>query len=132
LRDLTNRVATMSGRERWMMRQRWFRLEAIAIRLVKKEGELKIFLVERDLQGISLDGLADAKSAAVAGAERMSANGTSVRYLRSTFVPADGRCMCLFEAECVEDVRYLNELMGLPYENIVDAYDLTPTAIQGA
>lgn len=93
---------------------------------------MKIFMVERDLSGISLDGLGDAKAAANAEAARLRSEGTPVRYLRSTFVPGDGRCMCLFEAESEAVVVALNEAAGLPYHAIVAAYDLTPEAITGA
>jgi hypothetical protein len=93
---------------------------------------MKIFLVERDLEGISLHDLGAAKEAATAEAQRMLDAGTPIRYLRSTFVPEDGRCMCLFEAEDEEDVRALNQSAGLPFLSIVPAYDLTPTEIRGA
>jgi hypothetical protein len=49
-----------------------------------------------------------------------------MRYIRSTFAPEDGRCMCLFEAATAEDVRRLNEEAKLPYSRIVEALDLTP------
>ena len=52
--------------------------------------------------------------------------GTPMRYIRSTFAPADGRCMCLFEAANAEDVKRLNEEAKLPYSRIVEALDLTP------
>jgi hypothetical protein len=49
-----------------------------------------------------------------------------MRYIRSTFVPEDGRCMCLFEARRVDDVKMLNEDARLPYSRVVEARDLTP------
>ncbi|CAN5604141.1 DUF4242 domain-containing protein [soil metagenome] len=92
---------------------------------------MPIYLVERDLEGISLDGLGDAKEAANDQARRMRVAGTQIHYLRSTFVPQDGRCMCLFEAETEAVVRALNEEAGLPYFRIVPAYDLDPVTIRG-
>ena len=56
----------------------------------------------------------------------MSAAGTSIKYIRSTFAPDDGRCMCLFEAKSNADVKRLNDDAGLPYNRIVEALDLTP------
>ena len=73
-----------------------------------------------------MEALGGAQKAAIAKGEEMSAQGTPVRYLRSTFAPEDGRCMCLFEAEKSEDVKRLNDDAGLPYERIVPAMDLTP------
>jgi hypothetical protein len=49
-----------------------------------------------------------------------------MRYIRSTFAPQDGRCMCLFEAHSAEDVKKLNDEAKLPYSRVVEALDLTP------
>jgi hypothetical protein len=87
---------------------------------------MSTFMVERDLSGISMDALSGAQKAAIAKGEELSAEGTPVRYLRSTFAPDDGRCMCLFEADKSEDVKRLNDEAGLPYNRIVPAMDLTP------
>src|SRR5215471_10431662 len=57
---------------------------------------------------------------------QMTASGKSVRYIRSTFVPGDSRCMCLFEASSPELVKELNDKAKLPYTQIVEAMDLTP------
>ena len=92
---------------------------------------MKVFLVERNLEGITLHGLAAAKDAANGQAESMRREGSRIRYLRSTFVPGDGRCMCLFAADCVVVVRRLNDEAGLPYFAIVPCYDLTPEEIYG-
>lgn len=85
-----------------------------------------VFMVERDLRGISMEALAGSQKAAIATAEAMRSQGTDIRYIRSTFAPADGRCMCLFEAETETDVRQLNNTAGLPYHRVVSALDLTP------
>lgn len=87
---------------------------------------MPVFMVERDLKGIAMKDLADAQKAAIAKAEEMRAAGTDIRYIRSTFAPQDGRCMCLFEATSADDVRLLNDEAGLPYSGVVTAMDLTP------
>ena len=87
---------------------------------------MSTFMVERHLGDISMDDLGGAQKAAIAKGEEMTAEGTPVRYLRSTFAPEDGRCMCLFEAEKSDDVQRLNDEAGLPYDRIVPAMDLTP------
>lgn len=84
------------------------------------------YMVERDLKGIAMDDLAGAQKAAIATAEQMRQQGSDVRYLRSTFAPEDGRCMCLFDASSEAEVKRLNEEAGLPYDRIVPAMDLTP------
>ncbi|SDJ37160.1 Protein of unknown function, partial [Lutimaribacter saemankumensis] len=58
--------------------------------------------------------------------EKMSGAGEKISYIRSTFAPEDGRCMCLFEGESAEQVQRLNDTAGLPYSRVVEALDLTP------
>jgi muconolactone delta-isomerase len=87
---------------------------------------MPVFMVERDLQGLSMEQLGAAQKAAIETAQRMTAQGKPVRYIRSTFVPGDARCMCLFEAPRAEYVEELNDTARLPYHTIVEALDLTP------
>ena len=87
---------------------------------------MSVYMVERNLKGISMEDLGGAQKAAISKAAELSAAGTKVRYLRSTFAPADGRCMCLFEAGSETAVKQLNDEAGLPYERVVEALDLTP------
>lgn len=92
----------------------------------EKEACMSTFMVERQLGGISIDDLGGAQKAAIAKGHELTAAGTPVRYIRSTFAPQDGRCMCLFEADKSEDVQRLNDEAGIPYDRIVPAMDLTP------
>ncbi len=48
----------------------------------------------------------------------MSADGAPVRYLRSTFVPGEEKCYCLFEGENEETVREANDLAEIPYTGV--------------
>jgi hypothetical protein len=83
-------------------------------------------MVERNLKGISMEDLGSAQKAAIEKAGEMTAAGTDVKYIRSTFAPDDGRCMCLFEAPTAEVVARLNDEAEIPYTRVVDALDLTP------
>ena len=87
---------------------------------------MSVYMVERNLKGISMEDLAGAQSAAIQKASEMTENGVEIGYIRSTFAPEDGRCMCLFEANNESDVRKLNDDAGLPYNDVVEALDLTP------
>ncbi|HVP64971.1 MAG TPA: DUF4242 domain-containing protein [candidate division Zixibacteria bacterium] len=87
---------------------------------------MAVFLVERELQNATLDQLAAAQKAAIVAGKELTAKGQKVRYIRSTFVPGEGRCMCLFEAANAELVREANELAKLPFTRIVPVEDLTP------
>ena len=87
---------------------------------------MSVYMVERDLKGITMEALAGAQKAAIATAADMRARGQNISYVRSTFAPEDGRCMCLFDAESADQVRALNDAAGLPYTQVVAALDLTP------
>lgn len=87
---------------------------------------MAVYMVERELQGITMPQLADAQQAAIATAKRFTADGTPVRYIRSTFVPGEARCMCLFDASSAEDVKKVNEAAQIPFTRIIEALDLTP------
>lgn len=87
---------------------------------------MTVYMVERDLKGISMADLAGAQKAAIATAADMRGKGVPVNYIRSTFAPDDGRCMCLFEGENADQIKALNDTAGLPYSRIVPALDLTP------
>ena len=87
---------------------------------------LKVYLVDRDLPGITLEQLAGAQQAAIATSQQFTEAGKSVHYIRSTFVPGEARCMCLFEAAEVGLVEEVNNTAQLPYTRIIEALDLTP------
>jgi hypothetical protein len=92
----------------------------------QRSSTMSVYMVERNLKGISMADLAGAQKAAMASAASMRDQGTDIAYLRSTFAPEDGRCLCLFEARAEADVRQLNDNAGLPYHRVVPALDLTP------
>ncbi len=87
---------------------------------------MPVYMVERDLPGITLDQLTAAQRAVIETSERYTAAGEPVRYLRSTFVPHESRSMCLFKAAEVATVQEVNEATGIPFRRIVLALDLTP------
>lgn len=87
---------------------------------------MQVYMVERSLKGIPMDQLAAAQQRAIGTAEEMRAAGTPIRYIRSTFVPDSGQCMCLFSADDAGQVRALNEKAGIPFDKVVAALDLTP------
>jgi hypothetical protein len=87
---------------------------------------MAVYMVERDLPGISNDQLAAAQRAAIDTGRQMTAEGKNVRYIRTTFVPGEAKCMCLFEADNPELVKEVNETAQIPFTRIVEAMDLTP------
>ena len=84
------------------------------------------YLVHRELAGISIEDLAAAQRAAIATSDRLRSEGSDVSYMRSVYVPSSGQCRCLFEASDVETVARVQAEASLPYEDIVEAFDLPP------
>ena len=87
---------------------------------------MAVYMVERDLPGVTMDQLAAAQKAAIETGQQFTAEGKNVRYIRTTFVPGEAHCMCLFEAGNPEVVREVNEAAQIPFTRIVEALDLTP------
>ena len=79
------------------------------------------FLVERYLPGLTPEQLGAAAIAAKETTASMTSEGTPVRYLRSTFIPGEDKCYCLFEGPSADVVKTANERAQLPYERIIDA-----------
>ena len=87
---------------------------------------MAVYMVERDLPGITLEQLGGAQKAAIETSHRFSDEGKPVRYIRSTYVPGEAKCMCLFEAPNAQRVKEVNEAAQIPFSRIVEALDLTP------
>ncbi len=87
---------------------------------------MPVYMVDRSLPGVTKGQLAAAQRAAIDTSQRFTAEGKKVRYIRSTFVPGESRCMCLFEAENPQVVKEVNEAAKIPFSRVVEAEDLTP------
>ena len=87
---------------------------------------MAVYMVNRDLPGITMDQLAAAQKAAIETSQQFTSEGKQVRYIRSTFVPEASNCMCLFESSSPELVKEVNDKANIPYSSVVEALDLTP------
>ena len=87
---------------------------------------MPVYMVERDLKGITMEQLADAQKRSIETSAQFTKNGKQVRYIRTTFVPGEERSMCLFESTDPELVRECNEEAQIPFARIIEALDLTP------
>jgi len=88
---------------------------------------MRLYMAERALPGVTLAQLDAAKRAVEETSRDFTAAGRAVRYLRSMFIPMDGHCMCLFEADDAATVRAVNETAGMPFTRIVEAEELSPS-----
>lgn len=83
------------------------------------------YMVERSLPGFTSEQLPAAAGAAKSATTEMAAEGTPIRYLRSTFVPTEQKCYCLFEGDSPGDVEQAQERAGLPFDRIYEAEFIT-------
>ena len=77
---------------------------------------MKTFVVETYMPASEAE--FQASRARLAGSAR-----SGVRYLRSTFVPADELCFHVFMADSVEAVREVTDLASIPIDRIVEAVE---------
>ena len=87
---------------------------------------MQVFVVERDMKDASHMDLSGMKHAAIRQAQKMYDAGDRVAYLRSIFFPADGRCLCMFEAKNSDVVGELNREARLPFDRIREVDELRP------
>jgi hypothetical protein len=85
-----------------------------------------IFLVIRQLPGLTRDQYAAALQAASEAAHQTSIGGRVVRHLGGFLIPGRGRAICIFCAESLADVTTVNELAGVPFTEILEAIELRP------
>ena len=89
------------------------------MRSVAPAGDpLGMFLVDRSLPGMTEDLLTEAHRLLQEASRRVSSPGRPVRYLRCTYLPDEGRCVCLFEASDELTVRKVNETAQVPFQRI--------------
>lgn len=87
---------------------------------------MAVYMVNRELPGITMDQLAAAQKAAIETSQQFTSEGRHVRYIRSTYLPGSSNVRCLFEADDSDLVKQVNETANIPFTEIVEAYDLTP------
>jgi Nickel responsive protein SCO4226-like len=76
------------------------------------------YLVEHYRPGLTVDGLKQWAARVREATDELAREGKSVRYLRSTIVPADESLLCVLEAASEELVREVYARAGLPFERL--------------
>ncbi len=87
------------------------------------------FLGESYPVGVARKTLAAAARRARLVAAEMRAEGSEVRFLKSTFVPTEEALICLVDAPSAEVVTELGRRAGLPLERVVEAVELGSDSI---
>jgi hypothetical protein len=90
------------------------------------EEHLPLYLVDRDLPGIAIAQLVAAQRRVIEAIGRRTGGQPGTRYLRCTFVPADSRVMCVFEAPEMKFVLEANENGRFPFLRIAEVIECPP------
>ncbi len=69
---------------------------------------------------ITSDQLVAAAGRAKTTTAEMSREGTPIRYLRSTFIPKEEKCFCLFKGPSEAAVKQANERAKIPFDRVVE------------
>ncbi len=85
---------------------------------------MAVYLVDSVIPAVTMERLIKAQQAVIETCQRFTARGEYVRYIRSTYIPGESRCLCLFEVPNVTTVEEVNEVAGLSYTRIVEAIEL--------
>jgi hypothetical protein len=84
-----------------------------------------VFISERNLHGLTPERFAKLQHALLDASCRLRAAGESIQLLRSTYVPSEGRLLCIFSAASRELVYKAIELAQLPLPKVAEALDYT-------
>jgi hypothetical protein len=82
------------------------------------------FAVNRYLPGLTKSQLRAVQRALTEATRRVAADGPSVQYVRSTYVPSRSQCLCLFRADTADAVARANEIAQVPFKSIDEAVDV--------
>jgi hypothetical protein len=89
-----------------------------------------LFLVFRDLPGITRDQYTAAQHATADATATISATGRQIAYRGGFFLPHTGQAICLFDAGTAADITAVNTLAGVPATGIAEAIDLRTATSQ--
>ena len=90
---------------------------------------MAVYMVERNLPGITMEQLAAAQKAAIEAGKRLTAPGKPVRYIRSTFVPCPTVATA---ATVVGGLIPANPAGATPLRSRAPVHDLTASALRYA
>jgi hypothetical protein len=85
------------------------------------------FLVEVYVSRVAANAAAPPAEAVSVAAEKMTREGTAVRFLRSIFVPEDETCFYLYWAQSAEAVHEAATRAGLRFERVSKVVSAQPT-----
>ncbi|SPE42269.1 conserved hypothetical protein [Candidatus Sulfopaludibacter sp. SbA3] len=90
---------------------------------------MPLFVVERDLPGVTPDALGSAGLRAKTCCTEMCEEGQTVRWVRSFFLPESSQTHCYFEGARAQVVEEANQRAKIPFTRIVQVLEMTPDMV---
>lgn len=90
---------------------------------------MPLFVVKRELPGITPEALQSAGLRAKTCCAEITDEGQPVRWIRSFFLPEESRTHCYFEAPNRDVVAEANDRAKVPFTSIVEVMELTPEKV---
>jgi hypothetical protein len=90
---------------------------------------MSMFVVKRDLPGITPEALQSAGVRAKTCCAEMSGEGQNVRWIRSFYLPETAQTHCYFEAASKTAVEEANVRARIPFTQIVEVMEMTPEMV---
>jgi hypothetical protein len=86
-------------------------------------SSLAMFVTEGDMAGASAALIGGMHRALDTAARRVTAPNHPIRYLRTLYLPAEQRCIWVFEACDAATVRLVNDTAQVPFGQIAEAIE---------
>ncbi|HKE26823.1 MAG TPA: nickel-binding protein [Bryobacteraceae bacterium] len=90
---------------------------------------MSMFVVKRDLPGVTPEVLQSAGVRAKSCCTEMTQQGHPVRWIRSFFLPETAETHCYFEAASKQAVEEANQRARIPFVEIREVIEMTPDSI---
>lgn len=90
---------------------------------------MAVYVVKRDLPGITPEALQSAGMRAKTCCAEMTEEGQQVRWIRSFFLPETAQTHCYFEAPSRSAVEEANTRARIPFTQITEAMEMTPEMV---
>lgn len=90
---------------------------------------MAMFVVKRDLPGITPEALQSAGVRAKTCCAEMTKEGEPVRWVRSFFLPETAQTHCYFEGGSKTAVEEANTRAGIPFKEVVMVMEMTPESV---
>jgi hypothetical protein len=90
---------------------------------------MPLFMVERELPGITQDALLSAGLRAKTCCAEITEEGQPVRWIRSFFLPEESGTHCYFEAQTKDIVEEANHRAKIPFTKVMEVVEMTPEIV---